>query len=174
MSKKSCREGAVGSAFKLSNFEEPYAGINCLKNRLVCMSPRLKLTLRQGWREAKNPGGPATYVRETSRASGYLQLSFATYKPGSVPDTEEATLLNICAKMASKVRGSNVVSKQSGKCNFGKFGTVTTQGEEPVYFRVWVISDSHHFILVTYTCGNNPDPQEVAEANEIALSTKLE
>jgi hypothetical protein len=45
------------------------------------------------------------------------------------------------------------------------------RGEAPVYFQVWVLSNGREFILVTHTCDREPTPDEIAEANEIALMT---
>jgi hypothetical protein len=52
-----------------------------------------------------------------------------------------------------------------------RFRTVVARGEAPVYFQVWVLSNGREFILVTHTCDREPTPDEIAEANEIALMT---
>lgn len=71
--------------------------------------------------------------------------------------------------MASSVRGIKEKSSRSGSCEFGMFGTAIARGESPIYFQVWVLSNGREFILVTHTCDKEPDPDEVVEANHIAL-----
>jgi hypothetical protein len=66
------------------------------------------------------------------------------------------------------------VSSRSGKCEFGIFGTVAVKGDAPAHFQAWVVSNQREFILITHTCAKEPDPLEIAEANEIALMTGLE
>jgi hypothetical protein len=73
--------------------------------------------------------------------------------------------------MASGVRGLKEKSSHSGTCEFGVFGTVTAKGDFPAHFQAWVLSNEREFILVTHTCDKNPDPEEIAEANQIALLT---
>jgi hypothetical protein len=77
----------------------------------------------------------------------------------------------MCEKLTKAFRGSREMSSRSGKCEFGIFGTVVVKGDSPAHVQVWVLSNQREFILITHVCGNEPDPQEVAEANEIALRT---
>jgi hypothetical protein len=71
--------------------------------------------------------------------------------------------------MASGVRGLKEKSSRSGTCEFGMFGTVVAKGDSPTHLQVWTLSNEREFILVTHTCNNDPDPEEVTEANAIAL-----
>jgi len=135
--------------------------------------PRLKVKLFEGWRPVENPRTLATYVRGDTSNSGSLQFSLAQYQRGILSSVTEDTLLGLCQKLAGSVRGRRDVSSGSGKCEFGLFGTVTAKGDSPAHFQVWVISNGREFILITHTCAKEPDPQEVAEANEIALMTGL-
>jgi hypothetical protein len=134
------------------------------------MTPKLKIRLRPGWQPAENPAIP-TYKRTASADSGVLQFSVAQFRHGTAPNATEHTLVAMCEKLTSAVRGRRDVSSTSGTCDLGMYGTVAVHGESPVRFQTWVLSNGHDFILVTHTCGSAPDPEEVREAHEIALMT---
>lgn len=132
--------------------------------------PRLKIKLLRGWKEAVNPGALATYVREDG--SGTLQFSLAQHKRGDpLPATTEATLIGICEKLTSRMRGRREVSSSSGNCEFGIFGSVAATSDSPAHFQAWVLSNRREFILVTHTCEREPHAMEIKEANDIALMT---
>jgi hypothetical protein len=135
------------------------------------MTSRLKIRLHRAWRQVENPNALPTYTRGDGSSSGILQFSLAQFRPGAAPKTSEQTLIGMCEKLASGVRGQKDKSSGSGKCEFGTFGTVVAKGDSPTRFQVWVLSNQREFILVTHTCEKEPDAQEVAEANEIALMT---
>jgi hypothetical protein len=136
------------------------------------MEPRLKVKLHRGWRQIDNPGALAAYVRGDSPNSGTLQFSIAQFRHGQLHSATEQTLIGLCEKLTSGVRGRMEMSRGSGKCEFGMFGTVVVKGDFPVRVQVWVVSNQREFILITHTCEKKePDPEEVAEANDIALMT---
>jgi hypothetical protein len=135
------------------------------------MEPRLKLKLYDGWRQTQNPGGPATYVRGSGPNPGALQFSIARRKNGMAQDAAEDALIGICEKVTGNVQGRTEVSRSSGKCEFGIFGTLTVKGNSPVYMQAWVVSNRSDFILITHICNSPPDTQEIKEANQIALMT---
>jgi len=134
------------------------------------MTAKLKIRLRPGWQPAGNPTIP-TYKRTVSPESGALQFSIAQFRNGTVPNATEQTLVAMCEKLTGGVRGRRDVSSASGACDFGIYGTVAVLGDSPVRFQAWVVSNGTEFILVTHTCGSEPDPEEVREASEIALLT---
>jgi hypothetical protein len=135
------------------------------------MEPRLKVKLYRGWHLVDDPGTLAAYVRGDSPNSGILQFSFAQYRHGQLPSATEQTLIGICERLTSDVRGRRELSRSSGKCEFGMFGTVAVEGDFPARVHLWVVSNQREFILITHNCGKEPDPEEVAEANDIALMT---
>lgn len=137
------------------------------------MNPQLKVKLFRGWTQIANPNGPATYVRGNNPDS-CLQFSFATYLQGALPNTTEELLIRICEKMAGKIGNGTVVLKSSGKCAFGLYGSVIAKAKSPAHFQIWVVSDQQQFILITHTCANEPIPDEMSEANEMALMTGCE
>jgi hypothetical protein len=136
------------------------------------MAPRLKVKLHRGWRQIDNPGALAAYVRGDSSNSGTLQFSIAQFRHGQLPSATEQTLIGICEKLTSGVRAPKEVSSTSGKCEFGMFGSVVVKGDFPARLQVWVVSNQRELILITHTCEKEPDPEEVAEANDIALMTE--
>jgi hypothetical protein len=134
--------------------------------------PRLKIKPLNGWKAVENPEGRATYVRESSLHSGALQFSLAHHRRGILQRATDETLVELCKKVAvSALPGGRIVSTRSGMCNFGMFGTAVACGENGTYAQAWVISDKCDFILVTHTCDQEPDAQEIAEAEQIALKT---
>jgi hypothetical protein len=96
-------------------------------------------------------------------------LSLAQFRPGKLPNASEPLLTAMCEKLVSDVRGLKQKSSHSGACEFGRFGTVVAKADSPAHVQVWVLSDERVFILVTHTCDKDPDPEEVTEANQIAL-----
>jgi hypothetical protein len=134
------------------------------------MTPKLRIRLRPGWQPAENPAIPS-YKRAASADSGALQFSVAQFRHGTVPNATEQTLVAMCEKLTSSVRGRRNETTASGTCDFGIYGTAAVQGDAPVRFQAWVLSNGREFILVTHTCGSPPDPEEVREATEIALMT---
>jgi hypothetical protein len=134
------------------------------------MTPKLRIRLRPGWHPAANPAIP-TYKRAASAGSGALQFSIAQFRHGTAPSATEQTLVAMCEKLTSSVRGRRDLATASGICDIGIYGTTAVQGDAPVRFQAWVLSNGWEFILVTHTCGSVPDPEEVREATEIALMT---
>jgi hypothetical protein len=100
-----------------------------------------------------------------------LQFSFAQYRHGKLPNINEQLLISMCERLVGGVRGQKDKSRSSGKCEFGLFGTVIAKGYSPSHVQTWVLSNQSEVIVVTHTCEKEPDAQEVAEANGIALMT---
>lgn len=138
------------------------------------MTPRLKVKLYQGWKPVANPNGPATYMRGNDPDGSALQFSFAQYRPDTLLTTTQEHLIGICEKLTNKLSGRAIVSRSSGKCTFGFYGTVISKGHEPAHSQIWVVSNRREFILITHTCANEPGLDEMEEANQIALMTYCE
>lgn len=137
------------------------------------MAPELKLRVHDGWRKRENPGGPATYFRGNGPKPSALQFSAARPRPGVVHHTSGEELISMCEKLTHGVKGRIELSRASGKCGFGIFGTLAVKGSSPAYMQAWVLSNHNDFILVTHICETSPDAQEMKEVNEIALLTGL-
>jgi hypothetical protein len=61
----------------------------------------------------------------------------------------------------------DVGESQSGGCAFGKFGTTVYRSAEFPRSQVWYLSDGKDFIMVTHICGEEPNPQELVEVDQI-------
>jgi len=133
------------------------------------MHSKLKIKLFPGWRLLQNAQGPVTYVRGNDPNPSALQFSVAHRRNGVFHGAAEEGLIGICKQATGKVRDSTEISKSSGTCQFGLFGTVTVTGSSPVYMQAWVVTNRHDFILVTHICDRRPDAEEIKEANETAL-----
>ena len=134
----------------------------------------LKIKLLPGWKPVSNPGGPATYTRGTSANEAALQFSVGSYKHGMLPHTSGERLIAMCEKLGSKVKDGRVVSRSSGECAFGSYGTVVIEGASPAHFQAWVVSNKTDFILITHVSPSKVDPKEAEEAHEIALMTSYQ
>jgi hypothetical protein len=77
----------------------------------------------------------------------------------------------MCEKLTSNIRGRRDITTASDACDFGIYATVIAYGDSPVRLQAWLLSNRQEFILITHTCGSEPDPEEVREAHEIALMT---
>jgi len=138
------------------------------------MEPKLRLKLYDGWHKSENPGGPVTYLHGKGRDPSTLQFSSARPRPGVVVrHTSEADLVSMCEKLTRDVADRSEVSRSSGTCEFGIFGTIAAKGTSPAYVQAWVLSNQSDYILVTLVCYTPPSVQEMKEAHEIALMTGL-
>jgi hypothetical protein len=134
------------------------------------MPPKLQTQLLHGWQETENPGGPLTFIRGSGPDPDCLQVSVARPRSGTGQTISEQQLVAMCEKLTRDVRGRIQVSSSSGVCEFGIFGSVTVKGESPEYMQAWVVSNRLDFILTTHICYRQPDAQEIAQANRIALT----
>jgi len=50
---------------------------------------------------------------------------------------------------------------------FGKLGSTVYRSSEFPRSQVWYLSDGKDFIMVTHICGEEPDPQELVEVDQI-------
>jgi hypothetical protein len=91
-----------------------------------------------------------------------------------LPEANEELLTKLCERLTDKALGRRDLSRSSGQCPFGLYGSVVVKGEKPAYLQVWVVSNRRDFILITHTCENEPSSHEMEEANQIALMTSYE
>lgn len=136
--------------------------------------PQLRIRLFKEWRPVKNTGALAAYVRGDKPEAATLQFSLAEYRHSSLGNVTEETLLGICEKITQRIEGRRNISRRSGTCDFGIYGTVAVKSRSPAHFQAWVISNPKVFILVTHISASEPPPEELAEASEIALMTRFE
>jgi hypothetical protein len=136
--------------------------------------PGLNIKLLQGWKPLPHSNGPLTFSRGDNPSAPVLQFSIRQHNPGPLPNVTGETLIAVCEKLGSKVKGGRVTSRLSGTCEFGLFGTVAFEGEEPAHFQAWVVSNQREFILATHVAAAKVLPEEAEEANRIVLTTSYE
>jgi hypothetical protein len=134
---------------------------------------RLKVRLTGSWAPHPNEGGPATFVRGASADAGVLQVSWAEYEGGPLPNPTLADLEEMAHEFGRPHGFGEPRESGSGACPFGAFGTATFQTPSLARIQVWLLSNGRDFIYVTHLCEVAPDPAEIAEADEIARCLSL-
>jgi hypothetical protein len=139
------------------------------------MRKRLQITLPEGWSDysKENPDGPPTYLRDKSEVPGPLQVSFAHYQSGVIPNPTYDDLVGIATGTGKLIEGSEVVKTSSGDCDFGRFGSAIFRSPETPRMQSWHLSNGRDFIMVTHICPEEPDPEEVEEVQEIVKHLTL-
>lgn len=140
------------------------------------MRKRVTVRLLPGWSDYshQNPEGPATFLRDTSKVPGPLQVSFVGYRAGEIPNASLQSLVNMASDMGDTLGATEVVQTTSGDCAFGRFGSAVFRSAENPRMQVWYLSDGYDFILATHICGEEPDGSEVAEVEEIVKRLTVE
>ena len=133
----------------------------------------LKIKLPKGWSDYDNPDGPPTYVRELSETPGPLQISWAEYKKGEIPNPSANDLKEMAEDFGEKHGFGDLVESSNNPCEFGTMGTAVFRSGEHPRIQVWHLSNGKDFITVTHICPTEPDPIEVREAQEIVRTLTL-
>ena len=100
-------------------------------------------------------------------------MSFAEYKGGEVPNPSPDDLLALARGTAEREEGAQLLETASGECTFGIWGTAVFRTSHCPRFQVWHLSNGRDFIFVTHIFCNDPDPNEVPEAQKIVNSLNL-
>jgi hypothetical protein len=141
------------------------------------MLSNIKVTLLQGWKDVSkdNPDGPPTFLRESSKCPGSLQVSHAEHKAGAIPNPSEKDLVKMSREFGSGTDTNlgEVVESYGGNCTFGKFGTTVYRSKEFPRSQVWYLSNGRDFIFVTHICPEEPDMQELVETEQIVYMLTL-
>ena len=133
---------------------------------------RLKIHLFDGWRQATNTNGPASFYR--GRSDNPLQISWAEYrgqKPLRSVSTQE--LQDTAVRFGRQNRFGELVESSGGSCAFGSFGTAIFHSAAHARIQVWFVTDGRDHILGTYVCSKDPDPAEVREVQQIMSTVTL-
>jgi hypothetical protein len=138
------------------------------------MSQRLQIKLPKGWVDysKENPDGPPTYLRDLSEEPGPLQISWAEYKGGAVPNPSPEDLQQMSRQMGEQSGYGRLVESASGSCDFGRMGTATYLSTDQ-RVQLWHLSNGRDFIMVTHIGPESPDPDEVREVQEIVRTLTL-
>ena len=127
---------------------------------------RLKIKLLDGWRQATNTAGPATFYRGQSDSP--LQISWAEYR-GQKPLRQVSTneLKDTAVRFGQKNGFGELVDSSGGSCAFGSFGSAIFRSATHPRIQVWFITDERDYILGTYICSKEPAPAEIREVQDI-------
>ena len=138
------------------------------------MGLRLQIKLPRGWVDysAENPDGPPTYLRDFSEEPGLLQISWAEYKNGPVPNPSAEDLEQMSREMGEKQDYGQLVESSNGVCAFGHMGTAVFQSTEH-RVQLWQISNGKDFIMVSHIAPESPDLDELREVHEIVRALTL-
>ena len=133
----------------------------------------LNIKLPKGWSDYDNPHGPPTYVRELSETPGPLQISWAEYKGGTLPNPTADDLKHMAEEFGEKHDFGDLVESSNSPCVFGTMGTAVFRSSENPRIQMWHLSNGRDFIMVTHICPTEPDPIEVREAQEIVRTLTI-
>jgi hypothetical protein len=134
-------------------------------------SMRLKIQLPSDWGPFEN--ATDIFYRLTSKDSGALQLSFTEYKSGEIPNPTPDDLKRLAVESGNNKPLGEVVESSAGPCVFGAMGTAVFRAPEHARFQIWFLSNGGDFITATHVCIEEPDPKEVAEAQQIVCNLTL-
>jgi hypothetical protein len=139
------------------------------------MPKSLRINLPPTWSDhsAENPDGPPTYLRDSSDTPGPLQVSWAWYKSGKVPNPTDQDLIDL-ARASQKTFGGELLSTSSGACAIGRYGTVVLRTADMPRIQVWRLSNGRDIVTVTHICPVELEADEVAEAQLIVELLRIE
>jgi hypothetical protein len=133
---------------------------------------RLKIKLYDGWRQATNTNGPATFYR--GQSDNPLQVSWAEYrgqKPLRSVSTDE--LKDAAMRFGCQQGFGELTESSGGPCEFGSYGTAIFHSTTHPRIQVWFVTDGRDHILATHICSKAADPAEVREVQEIIARVTL-
>jgi len=135
----------------------------------------LKVKLPAGWSDYsdENPNGPATFLRDISNTPGALQVSFALRVGGAPAVAIPEDLIELAKSTGESMLAGDLLETSSGACAFGVYGTAVFKSIEIRRTQIWYLTDKHDFLLATYISAGVPEPEEVAEAQEIINSLHI-
>ncbi len=133
---------------------------------------RLKIQLFRGWLQHDLPNAAATFYREGS--NNPFQVSWAEYTgKQTLPELTKKRLEEMAVNFGRENDFGKLVESDGDECRFGKLGTAVFSSEHHERIQVWFVSDGRDHIMATHICEQEPDAEEVAEAQQIAASLAL-
>jgi len=133
------------------------------------MENRLCVQLLPDWSDHshENPDGPPTYLRDTSADPGPLQVSWAWYESGEVPNPSDDDLISLAIGVQKSFESPQLNETRAGSCTIGRFGTAVFRCKDYGRVQAWYLSNGRDIITVTHIAGEDVDPIEVKEAQQI-------
>ena len=134
-----------------------------------------KVLLPKGWSDYSkdNPDGPPTFLRDLSEVPGPLQISFEEYKGGEIPNPKVEDLTEMAIDLGKEQKMGELIESNNGDCDFGKYGTAIFRSRENPRIQVWYLSNGKDFVLATHISPEEPESQEIIEAQEIVMKIVL-
>jgi hypothetical protein len=139
------------------------------------MKKTLTVSLPAGWEDIshENPEGPPTFVRSGENATGVLQVSIQSiYESGPEPNPDYGDLIRLCEHVAN-LQEAEITQRYWGECALGTFGSVIAQSTELPSMQIWTLTNGRDFVLATYLCPEQADPEESAQAESIVKQVQL-
>lgn len=138
------------------------------------MGKQLQIRLLPNWAEMENPDGPITFYCTDSENSGALQVSlYAEYKSGKIPNASVTVLIELAKAHGERHNAGELLGSDGGACDLGTYGTAIFSSPECARFQLWYLSNGRDFVLATHICMTEPEPVEIAEAQEIVGMLQL-
>lgn len=136
---------------------------------------QLRVTLPPGWIDLTqdNPNGGSTYARSSVGLANPLQISFALYKGGKVPNPSTGDLVKLAEGLSKALDNLRLISKNSGSCRFGFYGKAIFEASDCPRAYSWYLSNGQDFIRATYICSIEPEELEIVEVEEIVQTLTL-
>ncbi|WP_109484466.1 hypothetical protein [Occallatibacter savannae] len=121
------------------------------------------------WRRQENPDGPVTYIHEDSGSAP--QFSHMKYKGTKKLDLSPENLIAVASNGIERIQSFREKHTESGECEFGRYGKVLVNAEQPALFMAWALWNTQdEIVYITYTASLQ-DLTESADADGIALTT---
>ena len=135
---------------------------------------KFKIDFPNGWTDVsgENPDGPPTFVDSRLDEPGVLQISIVEYILGQKPNPNHDDLIDLSENVGSRNNFGEVIKKESGNCNFGRYGTVEFAGTDFPYISVSHLSNGKDFVFSTFICCRSPDISEINDVKSILTSIK--
>ncbi|QDU26401.1 hypothetical protein ETAA8_14790 [Anatilimnocola aggregata] len=145
------------------------------------MPLQLELWLPDDWVDVTEQiaRGPTTLMWNDERATGALQVVVSEHRQGPSPQPTPAELMAFAEKFGTDYRFGKLLTKVSGECKLGTFGTAIfrrpppVQADVPPFGQVWFLTNGSDIIFCHFLATAEPHERETLGANEIALMLNL-
>src|SRR5687767_11717178 len=119
---------------------------------------KLKISFPKDWTDisSENPDGPPTFLNNSLDEPGVLQISTAEFIVGEKPNPDFTDLITLSENIGLKNEFGEILNKDYGLCNFGKYGKVEFSRKDFPYISVWHLSNGEDIIFSTFICSKTP------------------
>jgi hypothetical protein len=132
----------------------------------------LTLNPPNGWIDLseQNPRWPITFVKkEWSENPGVLQISVAQYLSEEQPNPNHKDLINLSKEFDSE-NEFDLVTTESGQCEYGLYGYAEFKNEEFPFVSVWHMTNMKNIVFLTYISTENQTESDIDEVYDILKS----